>query len=65
MLFNYFVRVSALLIAITGFFMLGYYYYAVFPEVNPQIVVCIAIPDMLFFYLAYKTYPQQVRKQVQ
>ena len=65
MLFNYFVRVSALLVAITGFFMLGYYYYAVFPAVSAQTVLCIAIPDMMFFYLAYKTYPQQVRKQAQ
>jgi hypothetical protein len=59
MLFNYFTRVFTLFAAIAGLMILGYYVYTSFPDLSPQTILCISIPDMLFFYLAYKTYPQQ------
>jgi len=27
------------------------------PDINPISVLIITVPDMLFFFLAYKTYP--------
>lgn len=30
------------------------------PNIDPVMVLAIAVPDMLFFYLAYKTYPDEV-----
>jgi hypothetical protein len=30
-----------------------------FPDINPVDVLVITIPDMLFFFLAYKTYPAE------
>jgi hypothetical protein len=59
MLLTYFVRASTLIIGLCGLFVLGYYICLNFPNVDPEILLCIAVPDMLFFYLAYKTYPVQ------
>jgi hypothetical protein len=33
-------------------------------HIDPRMVLLIAIPDMLFFYIAYKTYPVESIKQV-
>ena len=33
--------------------------FVTYPEVNPQNVLLNAIPSLLFFYLAYKTYHEK------
>jgi hypothetical protein len=43
-----------------GFVGLGFLIYQVMstlPDINPISVLIITVPDMLFFFLAYKTYP--------
>jgi hypothetical protein len=61
MLLTYFVRVFTLSTAMGGLIILCYYIYESFPSVNPETLLCITIPDMLLFYLAYKTYPEEER----
>lgn len=46
-----------LLIAFAGFLFLGYDAFMAFPDLNPLRVLLIAFPDMVFFFLAYRTYP--------
>ncbi|ASU35574.1 hypothetical protein [Mucilaginibacter xinganensis] len=46
-----------LMIAFAGFIFLAYDVLIAFPDINPLRVLLIAFPDMVFFYLAYKTYP--------
>lgn len=29
------------------------------PNIDPAMILAIAVPDMLFVYLAYKTYPEE------
>ncbi|MDB4921424.1 hypothetical protein [Mucilaginibacter sp.] len=46
-----------LLIAFAGLMFLAYDAFIAFPDLNPGRVLLIAFPDMVFFFLAYKTYP--------
>jgi hypothetical protein len=32
-----------------------------YPRIEPAYVLLITVPDMVFFYLAYKTYPARPR----
>ena len=57
MLTTYITRFFTLSAALGGLVFLGYYLYVHMPYPEPSIVLGITLPDMLFFYLAYKTYP--------
>ena len=46
-----------LLIGFAGFAFLGYDAFIAYPDINPLRVLLIAFPDMVFFFLAYRTYP--------
>jgi hypothetical protein len=53
------LRVIFVLIGLAGLGFLGYNTVVTFPNVNPIDVLVITIPDLAFFFLAYKTYPAQ------
>ena len=59
MLKIYILRTLSLILALAGLFVFGYYVYAKFPNLDSGMILCITIPDMVFFYLAYKTYPER------
>ncbi len=40
-----------------GLALLVYNAITTFPDIDPVNTLVITVPDMLFFYLAYKTYP--------
>ncbi len=40
-----------------GLALLIYQAVITYPDINPASVLFITIPDMVFFFLAYKTYP--------
>lgn len=46
-----------LMIAFAGLFFLACDSFIGYRDIDPGRVLLIAIPDMIFFYLAYKTYP--------
>lgn len=50
-----------LLIGFAGFLFLGYDTFIAYPDLNPLRVLLIAFPDMIFFFLAYRTYPVEER----
>ncbi|MDB4905120.1 MAG: hypothetical protein JWQ63_4401 [Mucilaginibacter sp.] len=50
-------RLLYLFLGFAGLFCLVYYVVTSFPDVNPINVLLITIPDIIFFSLAYKTYP--------
>ena len=52
-------RFLYLLLGTVGLIMLAYQIITNLPDINPDKVLFIALPDMLFFYLAYKTYPEE------
>jgi hypothetical protein len=54
---NIALRFFYLLGGIAGLALLGYQVVVTFPDINPINVLVITIPDMVFFFLAYKTYP--------
>jgi hypothetical protein len=54
-------RLLYLLAGGAGLVYLFYYLIASFPDVDPAHVLVITIPDMLFFFLAYRTYPETSR----
>ena len=56
---NYVLRFVYLLLGIAGLGLLGYQVINTFPDVNPIDILVITIPDLLFFFLAYKTYPAE------
>ena len=51
-------RVLYLLLGTVGLVFLAYEIIANLPEFNPDKVLLIALPDLLVFFLAYKTYPE-------
>jgi len=63
MVLTYLVRVLTLVLAISGLFVLGYYFFVNFPNVNSTTIMWITIPDLLLFYLVYKINPRQVRRK--
>jgi len=50
-------RALYLLVGFAGFFFLIYDTIATLPEINPVRALMVALPDMVIFYLAYRTYP--------
>jgi hypothetical protein len=48
-----------LTIAFAGLMFLAYDAVIAFPDINPLRTLLIAFPDMVFFFLAYRTYPVQ------
>ena len=58
-------RYLYLSIGAVGFILLFFQIISDLPEIDPIRVLCISVPDMVFFYLAYKTYPSepQVRRE--
>ena len=56
-------RFVYLLLGFIGLAYLAYYVITTFTEssdvVNPGFVLLITVPDMVFFFLAYKTYPAE------
>jgi hypothetical protein len=42
-----------------GLAMLIYQIAIDLPDINPGFILLITIPDMAFFFLAYKTYPEE------
>lgn len=62
---NYVFRFVYLLLGIAGLVLLGYHVIETFPDVNPIDILVITIPDLLFFFLAYKTYPDEPVHQSQ
>jgi hypothetical protein len=39
--------------------LLGYEIVSSFPEINPKDVLKFTVPSLVFFFLAYKTYPEK------
>ena len=48
-----------LILGFSGFFVLIYHIIVTLPDIDPENVLAIALPDMVIFYLAYRTYPVQ------
>jgi hypothetical protein len=53
-------RYLYLLLATAGLAFLIYLVIDTFSDIDPLDTLLISLADMLFFYLAYKTYPDQV-----
>jgi hypothetical protein len=58
---NIALRFFCLLGGIAGLALLIYYFIDAFPNINPIYVLVITVPDMLLFFLAYRTYPAETR----
>jgi hypothetical protein len=58
-------RYLYLFVGAIGFFLLFYQIIGNLPEIDPVRILLISVPDMLFFYLAYKTYPPEPEKEQQ
>jgi hypothetical protein len=52
-------RYFYLSVGAVGFIMLFYQIISDLPEIDPIRVLCISVPDLVFFFLAYKTYPSE------
>ncbi len=52
-------RILYLLLGAAGLAFLIYVIITTFDNINPVDILIITIPDMLFFFLAYKTYPAE------
>jgi hypothetical protein len=53
------LRFLYLVLGIAGLVLLVYRVIETFPDINPIDVLVITVPDMLFFFLAYRTYPAE------
>ena len=56
-------RLVYLIIGFTGLAALILQFLINLPDINEVIILYIAVPDMLFFFLAYKTYPPDSPKK--
>jgi len=52
-------RILYLLVGFAGLALLIFQIISTLPDVNPVNMLLITVPDMLFFFLAYKTYPAE------
>ena len=51
-------RLFYLIAGFTGLAYLAYHAISTYADgINPASILLIAVPDMVFFFLAYKTYP--------
>ena len=48
-----------LILGFAGLILLVFRAIVSYPDINPASVLSITLPDMLFFYLAYRTYPAE------
>jgi len=46
---------------VIGLILLIYEVANTFPDIDPLHVLVITVPDLVFFFLAYKTYPAAVK----
>ena len=46
-----------LLLGFAGLFFLAYDIIMAYPDINPLRTLLIAFPDMVIFFIAYRTYP--------
>jgi hypothetical protein len=53
-----------LLLGFGGLFFLIYDGFSAYPEISPLRTLLIAFPDMVIFFLAYKTYPAEEPRPV-
>jgi hypothetical protein len=51
-------RILYIIVGFGGLIFLIYYVALTLPDTDPLDVLYITVPDILFFFLAYKTYPQ-------
>ena len=58
-------RAVYLLGGVIGLLVLAYVTYVTYPFINAGYTLFITVPSMVFFYLAYKTYPVEVKAQPQ
>ncbi len=52
-------RFLYLLTGFAGLVFMAYDAFIAYPNINPGRVLLIALPDMVVFFLAYKTYPAE------
>jgi len=52
-------RYFYLSIGLAGLILLFYQIISTLPEIDPVRILVIAVPDMVFVFLAYKTYPPE------
>ena len=52
-------RYFYLSVGAVGFIILFYQIISDLPQIDPIRVLCISVPDLVFFFLAYKTYPPE------
>ncbi len=52
-------RVFYLSVGAIGLILLFYQIISNLPDIDPVRILLIAVPDMLFVFLAYKTYPPE------
>jgi hypothetical protein len=52
-------RYLYLSVGMIGFVILFYKIISDLPEIDPVRILCISVPDMVFFFFAYKTYPPE------
>jgi len=57
-------RLIFLILGFAGLFMLIYHLATNLFD-NPGMILMIAIPDMIVFFCAYKTYPAEARMEVE
>ncbi|WP_428330541.1 hypothetical protein [Mucilaginibacter sp.] len=48
-----------LFLGFIGLAFLAYELVDTYADINPLSILLISLPDMVFFYLAYKTYPAE------
>jgi len=52
-------RYFYLSVGLAGLMLLFYQIISILPEIDPVRTLIIAVPDMVFVFLAYKTYPPE------
>ncbi|MDO3641657.1 hypothetical protein [Mucilaginibacter sp. L3T2-6] len=57
-------RMLYLLVGFAGLFFLIYDTIITLPEINPLRALLVALPDLVVFFLAYKTYPVEQEASV-
>lgn len=52
-------RYLYLALGAVGLVLLFYQFFSNLPEIDPIKILLVAVPDMVFVFLAYKTYPPE------
>jgi hypothetical protein len=56
-------RLLFVVLGVLGLVVLLFVVIVDFNDINPEKIFLIGIFDMLFFYLAYRTYPEEVKAE--